>query len=79
MARPANEPDTGTFAGRVGALFRKRREAVRLSVEQAAELAGVPASTWYRWEQGSNIPRMDRLPDIAQALKCSPRQLVPER
>lgn len=36
-----------------------------------------PATTWYRWEKGASLPRLDRLPAIAAALACSPRALIP--
>ena len=79
MARTPKEPDLATFVGRAGAMIRRRRSAARLTVEEAAQRAGVPPTTWYRWEKGENLPRMDRLPEIARALNCTPKQLVPER
>jgi transcriptional regulator with XRE-family HTH domain len=78
MTRPPKDPDLATFAGRAGALIRQRRSKARLSVEEAAERAGVPPTTWYRWEKGENLPRMERLPAIATALKCTTTQLVPK-
>lgn len=76
MARPAKPQNETTFAGQVGAIIRKKRLAKKLSVEQAAQKAGVPAPTWYHWESGRHLP-LDALPIVAAALGCTARSLVP--
>lgn len=77
MPRPAKEQDTGTLAGQIGAIIRSKRLRARLSVEEAATKAGCPAPTWYNWEAGRHL-RLDRLPQIAQALGCKLRTLLPD-
>jgi transcriptional regulator with XRE-family HTH domain len=62
--------------GRIGAEIRRRRERKKLSVQQAADAAGVLAPSWYQWESGRHIP-LDRLPAIAYALHCKARDLIP--
>jgi transcriptional regulator with XRE-family HTH domain len=73
--RPPKPPDTSTFLGCLGAEIHRRRERRGLSVEEAASLADTPPTTWYRWESGWNFP-IDKLPVIAAALGCSPRDLI---
>lgn len=77
MARPPKEQDVGTFAGRVGAEIRRRRVRRKLSVDQAAAAAGMPAKTWYHCESGRHLT-LARLPAIAAALDCRAGQLLPE-
>jgi transcriptional regulator with XRE-family HTH domain len=77
MPRPTKDPDLTTFVGRFGAELRRRRERKKLSVEETAAAAGVPAPTWYAWESGRYAPGLDKLPAIAAALSCSARQLIP--
>lgn len=76
MAKP-KPVDTSTFTGQIAAEIRRRRERKKLSVADAAEAAGVPAQTWYHWEQAHSLP-LDRLPAIAAALGCKVRQIIPE-
>jgi transcriptional regulator with XRE-family HTH domain len=78
MARPSKQQDLKTFVGRIGAEIRRRREERKLTVEQAAAKAGAPVPTWYHWESGSHLP-LDRLPAIAKALRCTPRDLIPDQ
>ena len=68
--------DKKTFAGRIGAEIRGRRERKKLTVEQAAMAAGAPTPTWYHWEIGRHLP-LDRLPAIAKSLGCTVRDLIP--
>lgn len=75
MSRPAKEPPQ-TFAGKVAGLIRARRVKAGLSVEEASRRAGVPAQTWYHWEQASRLP-LDAVAAAAKALKCRPKDLVP--
>jgi transcriptional regulator with XRE-family HTH domain len=75
--RLAKEPDTSTFVGQIAAEIRRRREKKKLLVAETAAAAGVPVQTWYHWEQAHSLP-LDRLPAIAAALGCKPRDLVPK-
>ena len=75
--RTPKEPDETTFIGRVAAEIRRRRVKRKLRVEQAAAAAGVPASTWYRRENGRGLT-LESLPAIAAALGCQARDLVPK-
>lgn len=77
VGRPAHEPDTSTFLGKIGAEIRRRRERKKLSVTEAAKAAGVPALYWYRWESGKHL-RLESLPAIAEALGCKAKALLPD-
>lgn len=76
MPRPAKETNQSTFSGQIAAEIRRRRLAKKLSVEEAAAKAQVPAQTWYHWEQAHSLP-LAALPAIAAAVGCTPRQLLP--
>ena len=78
MARPSKPPNVKTFMGRIGAEIRRRRARKKLSVQQAADAAGVLAPSWYQWESGRHLP-LERLPAIARALGCTPRDLIPRQ
>jgi hypothetical protein len=54
-----------------------RREKLKLTVEAAAHDAGVPKATWYHLEDGLHL-RLERLPVIVRALRCTVRSLIPE-
>lgn len=73
---PAQTPAPKSFAGKVGAEIRRRREAKKLSAEEAARKAGVPLPTWYHFEKGRL--QLERLPAIAKALGCSVRAIIPD-
>ena len=73
--RPAKDVAQDTFCGQVAARIRLRRKRKKISAEDAAAAAGVPAPTWYRWESGGTIP-LEALPAIAAALGCRPKHLV---
>jgi len=77
MARPLKQQNETTYSGRVGAIIRRRRLRKKLTVEQAADRAGMPTSTWYHAEAGRHLT-LQRLPAIAEALGCKPRSLLPE-
>lgn len=78
MTRPPKEIDQQTYAGRVAAEIRRRRVKKKLGVDQVAARAGVPEQTWYGWENGRTEPPLRRLPAIAAALGCKPKQLLPD-
>jgi hypothetical protein len=75
MPRPAKKVDTSTFVGQVAAEIRRRRLKKFPRAEDAADVAGVPAKTWYGWESGKI--HLEALPIVAEALGCSVRQLIP--
>lgn len=75
MPRPQTEPPD-TFAGRIGAEIRRRREQKNFTVEDAARRARVPVQSWYNFEKGKLL--LERLPAIAKALGCKVRLLIPE-
>lgn len=78
--KPAGRPRverTETFAERVGAQIRARRELKKYSVEEAAGRADIPVPTWYHFESGRHL-RLERLPAIAKALRCGVRTLIPD-
>lgn len=74
---PSQTPAPKTFAGQVGAEIRRRREQKKLSVDECARRSGVPVPTWYHFEKGRF--QLERLPAIAKALRCSPREVIPQR
>lgn len=76
MPRPLREHKPRTFTERVAAQVRARRLRKKLTVEEAARAAGVPAPTWYHFEAGRSLT-LERLPAIAAALGCTPRALLP--
>lgn len=76
QGRPSAEPPD-TFVGRIGQRIRSRRERKKLSVEAAAQAAGVGVPTWYHWEAGRHL-NIARLPAIAGALACKVRALIPD-
>lgn len=57
--------------------LRRRRKAMRLSVEQAARLAGVERSAWSHWENALRVPKFEILPQIAKALQCKVSEIIP--
>ena len=75
MARPAKEIEPTDFPSAVRDVIRSRRLAKFASVELAAAAAGVPAQTWYHWENRGVT--LAALPAIAEALGCTPAELLP--
>jgi transcriptional regulator with XRE-family HTH domain len=76
MARPLNAIDESDLPGQVGARIRARRLKLKLSVEEAAERAGVSTPGWYHWEKGERMP-LSALRTAAEALGCKMRSLLP--
>lgn len=60
--------------------FARKLKVARLkmgmSMQKAAKLAGVQLNSWWRWESGKHMPRMELLAKIAKALKIQPEDLV---
>ena len=57
--------------------LRGRRERMKLSREQAAELMGVSVATVQHWETGFRAPSTRELPKIAEAYGVQPATLLP--
>lgn len=51
--------------------LRTCREAAGLAMSDIAKYLGVDPSAVSMWESGTNMPRADRLPDLAQLLHCT--------
>jgi transcriptional regulator with XRE-family HTH domain len=66
----------GPPRGRLGGVLRAARLKRKLSVEDVAQRAGVPAQSWYGWELGNCAPRYARLGPIARALGISAERLT---
>lgn len=75
MPRPVKEIAPTDFPSAVRAVIRSRRLRKFASVELAAAAAGVPAQTWYHWENRGVT--LAALPAIAGALGCTPAELLP--
>ena len=76
MPRPLKDIDERDLPGQIGANMRARRLKLKLSVDEAANRAGVSKPGWYHWEKGEALP-LSRLRDIARALDCTMRSLLP--
>ena len=50
--------------------IKEHRERIGLTREQFSEEVGVDTSTVSRWETGSNLPPLGRLPTIARVCGC---------
>lgn len=58
--------------------IQERREALGMTQEELAKIMGVDAMSVSRWERGLRFPRGRRLPQLAQALKCTVNDLYHE-
>lgn len=61
-------PRTTPGSRELGEAIRARREELNMSIEDAAQRAGVGSETWRRYEVGSNI-RQDKVRSICGALR----------
>ncbi len=82
MTRPRKPPSNRTFSGRFANNFYRRRTDAGLSVKKAAELISkngyqVSPSLVYQWEQGKAFAIVDGFPAIADAYRCTVRDLLP--
>lgn len=48
------------------------------NVKDLAEKAGLSYSFWYEMERNQAVPTIAKLPDIARALECDPKDLIPD-
>ena len=60
----------------LGANIRAERARLDLSQEELAEKAGVSANAVISYEAGAWVPGVDKLWAIAQALGCTPNDLM---
>jgi transcriptional regulator with XRE-family HTH domain len=60
----------------VGKEIRRRREAIQMSQQQLARLAGVNQTTICRIENGSRVPSLTTLNAIAKHLLCTAGELL---
>ncbi|WP_026766738.1 helix-turn-helix domain-containing protein [Selenomonas ruminantium] len=57
--------------------MRKLRQAQKLSQQELASKIKVDRSTVAKWETGMHFPRMNKLRQLTQILKCSFEELFP--
>jgi predicted transcriptional regulator len=70
--------DKGWFFARIAGQVSERRQQMRLSQRELAELCGTTQSAIARLERGGRPPRIDTLLRIADALDCELRvELLP--
>ncbi len=62
----------------IGINMRRYRKYIGLSVEILRKKAGIPQTTWYAYESGEQIPKVDILKNIANVLSVSVFDLYPE-
>ncbi|KXF75217.1 hypothetical protein ATN84_21380 [Paramesorhizobium deserti] len=60
----------------MGGRISLAREAMQLSIAQAARRLGVKTSSWRAWETDSAAPRANRVPMMAGILGVSPSWLL---
>ena len=75
--RPKGEPNETTYAGRLGASIRTRREQIGMSVAELAQAIGVSEAAIYEWERARRKLNIDYLPAIAAALRTTVKKLMP--
>ncbi|MBQ2849423.1 MAG: helix-turn-helix transcriptional regulator [Thermoguttaceae bacterium] len=78
MTPARKEPNMETFTGRFAARLRELREKAKMSRNELADVIGVKMSAIANWENDINMPTLDKLPLIADALKTSVRNLLPK-
>jgi len=78
MARPRKAVDTSTYTGRFAVRLKTLRERAGFTVEELAEVTGIPKPTLYHWEIAHTTPSFEQLPILAKALQIRVRTLLPE-
>jgi len=77
--RPRKEIDTSTYSGRFAARLRELRDKAGLTTRELAEKTGIPESTLKAWELENRQPTViERLPELAEVLGTTPRNLLPK-
>lgn len=56
-------------------LIRDKREAMGISMREAARRAGMPEATWRQAENGAHRPRREHLAHMALTVEASPAEL----
>ena len=56
--------------------FKVLREKANLTQAQIAEALNIGQSTVSMWESGENLPRADKLPQLARLLNCTVDELL---
>lgn len=74
--------DTGgreaQFNQELGDLVRTRRRILGMTQEQLAEAVGLARGSIANLERGTQAPTAFRMAALAQALRCTPSDLMPE-
>jgi len=78
-ARPRKEVNLDTYSARFALRLKELREKAGLTVDQLAEKSGIPRRTLYSWESATKIPGIDRLPQLANALRIKISKLLPDK
>ena len=77
--RPRKQIDTSTYSGRFAVRLRELRDKAGMTVPELAKKTGIPESTLQAWELENRQPTIiERLPELAEALKTTPRNLLPK-
>ncbi|EKS2405585.1 helix-turn-helix transcriptional regulator [Pseudomonas aeruginosa] len=76
MARVSGLTDTDGALERLGAVMRARRQAMGLSQEALADLAGVDRSHMGKIERGERNVTFLNILRIAEAIHCKPSDLL---
>lgn len=76
MARVSGLTDIDGALMRLGAVMRARRQALGLSQEALADLAGVDRSHMGKIERGERNVTFLNISRIAEALQCRPSDLM---
>jgi transcriptional regulator with XRE-family HTH domain len=66
----------GFSSALMGEQFARVRAAHDLTQAELAQRAGVPLRSLQEWEQGTRIPRVDRVIQLADALECTLDELM---
>jgi transcriptional regulator with XRE-family HTH domain len=75
--RPRKEVDTSSYTGRFAVRLRMLREKAGYTVEELAEVTGIPKNTLWNWEGAKRSPSIEQLPQVADALGVTVRTLMP--
>lgn len=59
--------------------IQKLRERAKFTQKNLAEKLGVGQSTVAMWESGAQMPRADKLPEIAKILGCTIDELFEDQ
>jgi len=60
----------------LGEVIYQRRHLKHMSQEDLAREVGLSANTIFKYESGAQSPGSDKLVSLAEALECSPNDLL---